>query len=177
MISVLLFGFLWWSSSWWWWPHIAGCKMFVSLLRAGLTDLVQFFCKMYFVWVSWSHEKNLVQFFWFYPPKWQFFPRGGTWPAKLPELRALPSILAKCSLKKLHSSLVEVSGCPLCWNWGQCPHFWQTAEHGSFQLMAIISNWYSDTMNSSWMVVQWIPYVSTFHINGVVNITDWTNMP
>ena len=139
--------------------------------------LTIFFCKMYFLYVSRSRKKNLVHFLLVLPPQMAFFSRGGTWPARLPELRALPSILAKCSVKKLHSSLVEVSGWPLCWNWGQCPHFWQTAEHGSFQLMAIISNWYSDTMNSSWMVVQWIPDVSTFHLNGVVNITDWTNMP
>ena len=82
MISVFLFGFLWWSSSWWWWPHIAGCKMFVSLLRAGLTVLVQFFCKMYFLWVSWGCKKNLVQFFLVLPPQMAvFFPEGVPgWP-------------------------------------------------------------------------------------------------
>ena len=88
MISVLLFGFLWWSSSWWWWPHIAGCKMFVSLLRAGLTVLVQFFCKMYFLWVSWGCKKNLVHSFLVLPPQMAvFFPE-------------------------------EVPGWPDCQNWG-----------------------------------------------------------
>ena len=51
--------------------------MFESLLRAGLTDLVQFFCKMYFVWVSWSRKKNLVQFFLVLPPQIAVFPQRG----------------------------------------------------------------------------------------------------
>ena len=51
--------------------------MFESLLRAGLTDLVQFFCKMYFVWASWSRKKNLVQFFLLLPPQMAVFPQRG----------------------------------------------------------------------------------------------------
>ena len=96
MISVLLFGFLWWSSSWWWWPHIAGCKMFGALLRAGLTVLAQFFCKMYFLWVLWSRKKNLVQFFLVLPPQMAFFFQAG------------------------------VPGQPDCQNWGHCPQSWQS---------------------------------------------------
>ena len=38
------FGYLWWSSSWWWQPHIARCKLFCPLWRAGMTVLRQFFC-------------------------------------------------------------------------------------------------------------------------------------
>ena len=33
--------------SWQWRPHIAGCKMFLTLLRAELAVLTHFFCKMY----------------------------------------------------------------------------------------------------------------------------------
>jgi len=67
---LFIFGFMWWSSSWQWLPHIAGGKMFTSLLRAGLTVLVQFFCKMYFLYVSWGCKKNLATFFSFFsPPK------------------------------------------------------------------------------------------------------------
>ena len=56
---LIIFGFLWWSSSWQWQPHIAGCKFCWPLLRTGLTVLVQFFCKMYFLYVSRSRKKNL----------------------------------------------------------------------------------------------------------------------
>ena len=74
---LFIFGFLCWSSSWWWWPHIGGGKKFRPLLRAGLTVLVQFFCKMYILWVSWSRKKNLADFFWVLPPQTRrFFQRG-----------------------------------------------------------------------------------------------------
>ena len=33
--------------SWQWRPHIAGCKMFLTLLRAELAVWTHFFCKMY----------------------------------------------------------------------------------------------------------------------------------
>ena len=52
--------------------------MFGALLRAGLTVLAQFFCKMYFLWVLWSRKKNLVQFFFaFTPPQMAIFPQRG----------------------------------------------------------------------------------------------------
>ena len=74
---LFIFGFLCWSSSWWWWPHIGGGKKFRPLLRAGLTVLVQFFCKMYILWVSWSRKKNLADFFLVLPPQTRrFFQRG-----------------------------------------------------------------------------------------------------
>ena len=62
-----IFGFLWWSSSWQWQPHIAGCKLCWPLLRTGLTVLVQFFCKMYFLYVSRSRKKNWATFYGFFP--------------------------------------------------------------------------------------------------------------
>ena len=84
---LFIFGFLWWSSSWWWWPHIGGGKKFRPLLRAGLTVLVQFFCKMYILWVSRSRKKILADFFWVLPPqKRRFFQRG----AKMSEKGAGP---------------------------------------------------------------------------------------
>ena len=86
---LFIFGFMWWSSSWQWLPHIAGGKMFTSLLRAGLTVLVQFFCKMYILWVSWSRNFFWQTFFEFYPPKRDVFSKGGQnvrmggWPISL----------------------------------------------------------------------------------------------
>ena len=32
--------------SWWWEPHMSGSEIFGPLLRAGLVNLDQFFCKM-----------------------------------------------------------------------------------------------------------------------------------
>ena len=57
--------------SWQWRPHIAGCKMFLTLLRAELAVSTHFFCKMY-QWYMWGCQKpkNLVFFSLFPPPKW-----------------------------------------------------------------------------------------------------------
>ena len=74
---LFIFGFLCWSSSWWWRPHIDCCKLLGPLLRAGMAVLDQFFCKMYFLYVSQSRQKNLGNFFWFYPLKRLFFFGGG----------------------------------------------------------------------------------------------------
>ena len=74
---LLAFGFLYWSSSWWWQPHIAGCKFFWPLLRAGMTVFDQFFCKMYFLYVSRSRKKILAVFWGVLPPqKRRFFHLG-----------------------------------------------------------------------------------------------------
>ena len=74
---LLTFGFLWWSSSWWWQPHIAGCKLFWPLLRAGMTNSDHSFCKMYFKYVSLGCQKNLVHsFMCFTSPKDNFFQLG-----------------------------------------------------------------------------------------------------
>ena len=88
---LFIFGFLCWSSSWWWWPHIGGGKKFRPLLRAGLTVLVQFFCKMYILWVSRSRKIFLADFFWVLPPQTRrFFPKG----AKMSEWGAGPFLWA-----------------------------------------------------------------------------------
>ena len=76
---LCLFGFLYWSSSWQWLPHIGGCKNFGSLLRAGITVFAHFFCKMYFLYVSRSHKKNLVHFLRVFPPENGWL----TWPMVL----------------------------------------------------------------------------------------------
>ena len=57
--------------SWQWRPHIAGCKMFLTLLRAELAVLTHFFCKMY-QWYMWGRQKpeNGVFLSLFSPPKW-----------------------------------------------------------------------------------------------------------
>ena len=74
---LLAFGFLYWSSSWWWQPHIAGCKFFWPLLRARMTVFDQFFCKMYFLYVSRSRKKILAVFWGVLPPqKRRFFHLG-----------------------------------------------------------------------------------------------------
>ena len=58
----LLFGFLWWSSSWRWQPHIGWCRLLWPLPRAGMAVLTHFFCKMYFLYVSWGHKTFLTGF-------------------------------------------------------------------------------------------------------------------
>ena len=58
----LLFGFLWWSSSWRWQPHIGWCRLLWPLPRAGMAFLTHFFCKMYFLYVSWGHKTFLTGF-------------------------------------------------------------------------------------------------------------------
>ena len=70
---LLTFGFLWWSSSWWWQPHIAGCKLFWPLSRSGMTVLGQFFCKMYFKYVSRGWKKLVHSFCVLRPQKRHFF--------------------------------------------------------------------------------------------------------
>ena len=74
---LFIFGFLCWSSSWWWRPHIDWCKLLGPLLRAGMAVLDQFFCKMYFLYVSRSRQKNLGNFFWVLPlQRRRFFQLG-----------------------------------------------------------------------------------------------------
>ena len=71
----LLFGFLWWSSSWRWQPHIGWCRLLWPLPRAGMAFLTHFFCKMYFLYVSWGHKTFLTGFWGVLPcqkgPKFQ----------------------------------------------------------------------------------------------------------
>ena len=74
---LFIFGFLCWSSSWWWRPHIDSGKLLGPLLRAGMAVLDQFFCKMYFLYVSRSRQKNLGNFFWVLPlQRRRFFQLG-----------------------------------------------------------------------------------------------------
>ena len=70
---LFIFGFLCWSSSWWWRPLIDCCKLLGPLLRAGMAVLDQFFCKMYFLYVSRSRQKNLAVFSWVLPLQKPFF--------------------------------------------------------------------------------------------------------
>ena len=75
---LLAFGFLYWSSSWWWQPHIAGCKLFRPLLRAGISVFDHFFCKMYFLYVSRSRNFFWAVFGGVLPPQKRcFFSAGG----------------------------------------------------------------------------------------------------
>ena len=61
------------TSSWWWQPPMSVCKLCWPLLRAGMTVLDHFFCKMYFLYVSWSRRKNLGNFFLVLPPETALF--------------------------------------------------------------------------------------------------------
>ena len=49
---LLLIGYWCWSSSWRWQPHIRGCRLHYPLPRAEMRFLVQFFSKMYLLYVS-----------------------------------------------------------------------------------------------------------------------------
>ena len=97
---LLTFGFLWWSSSWWWQPHIAGCKLFRPLLRAGISVFDHFFCKMYFLYVSGSCKKNLADFFWVLPPQKSTFLWTGWLAGQISGIEGMPSILENCIIKK-----------------------------------------------------------------------------
>ena len=50
------------SSSWRWQPQIGLCRLLRPLLRAGMTVLTQFFCKMYFLYVSRGRKKKRAVF-------------------------------------------------------------------------------------------------------------------
>ena len=57
------------------------CKLCWPLLRAGMAVLDQFFCKMYFLYVSRSRQKKLVDFFGVLPPqKGIFLDEVAGWP-------------------------------------------------------------------------------------------------
>ena len=73
---LFVFGLLCWSSSWRWQPHIGTCRLFWPLLRAGMAVLTQFFCKMYFLYVSRSRKKIWATFFCVFPLKKVVFCRG-----------------------------------------------------------------------------------------------------
>ena len=96
---LLAVGFLYWSSSWWWQPHIAGCKLFRPLLRAGISVFDHFFCKMYFLYVSGSCKKNLADFFWVLPPQKSTFLWTGWLAGQISGIEGMPSILENCIIK------------------------------------------------------------------------------
>ena len=73
---LFIFGFLCWSSSWRWQPHIGVCRLLWPLLRAQMAVLTQFFCKMYFLYVSRSRKKIWATFFCVFPLKKAVFCRG-----------------------------------------------------------------------------------------------------
>ena len=56
--------------SWQWRPHIAGCKLFLTLLRAELAALTQFFLQnVSMVYVRKPKPQKLGVFFIFNPPE------------------------------------------------------------------------------------------------------------
>ena len=102
--------------------------MFSALLRAGLTVLAQFFCKMYFLWVLWSRKKNLVQFFLVLPPQMAFFSRRGY----------LASQIARIEGTALNPGKVQCEEITFVFGGGKqlttfpelraSPQFWKSAE-------------------------------------------------
>ena len=84
---LFIFGFLCCSSSWRWQPHIGVCRLLWPLLRAQMAVLTQFFCKMYFLYVSRSRKKNLGNIFLRFPTEKKSFFVGGPWFARFPEIR------------------------------------------------------------------------------------------
>ena len=120
MISVLIFGFLCWSSSWWWRPHIAGCKLCWTPLRARMAVLDQFFCKMYFLYVWQERKQNVVHFFLgFSPPKETFFSWGSNVriEVQMSELRWREEIVMKslASYMQWSNVIIEVQMSELRW--------------------------------------------------------------
>ena len=68
-----IFVFLCWSSSWRLGPHIEGGRLLWPLLKAGMTVLTQFFCKMYFLYVSRGRKNFLGEILWVLPLQKPFF--------------------------------------------------------------------------------------------------------
>ena len=88
------------TSSWWWQPPMSVCKLCWPLLRAGMTVLDHFFCKMYFLYVSGSRKKNLADFFWVLPPQKSIFLWAGWLASQISRIEGMPSILENCIIKK-----------------------------------------------------------------------------
>ena len=88
------------SSSWRWQPHIGLCRLLRPLLRAGMTVLTQFFCKMYFLYVLASRKKNWDRFFSVFPPERAVFFRRGSLTSRFVKIEVVPA---------------------------EQPHFWQSA--------------------------------------------------
>ena len=88
MIFVLLIGYWCRSSSWRWQPHIRGCRLHYPLSRAEMRFLVQFFSKMYLLYVSiwWKNWKPHF-FAIFNPSKTQFSWTLWDHLATFPDLR------------------------------------------------------------------------------------------
>ena len=59
-------------------PHIEGGRLLWPLLKAGMTVLTQFFCKMYFLYVSRGRKKTGSILGGFTPLKKLFFPTPGS---------------------------------------------------------------------------------------------------
>ena len=85
---LLLIGYWCRSSSWWWQPHIRGCRLHYPLPRAEMRFLVQFFSKMYLLYVSiwWKNWKPHF-FAIFNPSKTQFSWTLWDHLATFPDLR------------------------------------------------------------------------------------------
>ena len=78
---LFIFVFLCWSSSWRLGPHIEGGRLLWPLLKAGMTVLTQFFCKMYFLYVSRGRKNFWGEILCVLPLQKQFFspPLGPVW--------------------------------------------------------------------------------------------------
>jgi len=85
---LLLIGYWCRSSSWRWQPHIRGCRLHYPLPRAEMRFLVQFFSKMYLLYVSiwWTNWKQHF-FAIFHPSKTQFSWTLWNHLATFPDLR------------------------------------------------------------------------------------------
>ena len=85
---LLLIGYWCRSSSWRWQPHIRGCRLHYPLPRAEMRFLVQFFSKMYLLYVSiwWKNWKPHF-FAIFNPSKTQFSWTLWDHLATFPDLR------------------------------------------------------------------------------------------
>ena len=105
--------------SWQWRPHIAGCKMFLTLLRAELAVLTHFFCKMY-QWYMWGRQKpeNGV-FLSLFPPK--------KWPRKLTH-DCFPKIRIDPYIWQAPSNVLTTGWEDWSLFLANDPYFWQSSE-------------------------------------------------
>ena len=121
-----IFVFLCWSSSWRLGPHIEGGRLFWPLLKAGMTVLTQFFCKMYFLYVSRGRKNFLGEILWVLPLQKPFFsqPLGSSWVLqKLRIMRGLNS--PRCKIKSI---VITISNAWWSAIFEMIRNFWKTSH-------------------------------------------------
>ena len=115
-----------------------------------------FFCKMYFLYVSRSRQKKLVDFLGVLPPQKSIFLWTGWLAGQISKNEGRPSILENCIIKKYRLSLVGELGWPLFQNWGAPLNSGILQNMKSYSLLYPL--WWTDCdrLKARRMAVHWI---------------------